>query len=266
MSGLLPLYGAGGSHHNALEDDDKPVIQQLSLPEPDEMLVPRQPDSPLTPPAEAPHPSAPKPPAAQTLYGIDISHYQGNINWSTVPLDPNVRFVYIKATESSGIVDEYYRKNLREARRFGIPAGVYHFFSPSASAMMQLKNFFENVDPRQQDLIPIIDVEKRGRGSALDFHGKLTAVLRETEKYFGAKPIIYTGVNFYNQHLAGRYAGYKFMIARYGDEPPTLFDDVPIVLWQFTSSGYISGIQGKVDRSCFLDNYSLADIMMPKRE
>lgn len=265
LSGFMSSYGVEKYYNNAQEDDDRIIPQQLSLPEPDEIPVPRQPDVPLPFLAEAGQHIIP-PHKVQTLYGIDVSHYQGKINWSAVPLDPNARFVYIKATESSGIVDEYYRQNLYEARKAGIPAGVYHFFSPSASAMMQLKNFFENVDPRQQDLVPIIDVEKRGRGSALDFHGKLSAVLRETEKHFGAKPIIYTGVNFYNEHLAGRYLGYKFMIARYGDEPPTLFDDVPIVLWQFTSSGYISGIQGKVDRSCFLDNYSLADIIMPKRE
>lgn len=265
--GSLSAYRAAGSISTlpggVPEDDDKAATQQLSLPQPDEIPLPCQPDTHLPILAEAGLHVIPAH-RPQTLYGIDVSHYQGKINWSAVPLDPNARFVYIKATESAGIVDEYYRKNLYEARKAGIPAGVYHFFSPSASAMMQLKNFFENVDPRQQDLVPIIDVERRGRGSSLDFHGKLSAVLRETEKYFGAKPIIYTGVNFYNEHLAGRYAGYKFMIARYGDEPPTLSDEVSVVLWQFTSSGYISGIQGKVDRSCFLGNYSLTDIMMPK--
>ena len=261
MSSLLSSHGAGVWVIG--QNDDKTTTTQLSLPEPDGMVAPRHPDTPLPNIAEVQRYVRPAH-KVQTIYGIDVSHYQGKINWQVVPLDPNVSYVYIKATESSGIVDEYYRKNLREAKKAGLPVGVYHFFSPTSSAMMQLKNFFDNVDPRQQDLIPIIDVEKRGRVSALDFHGKLSAVLRETEKYFGVKPIIYTGVNFYNEHLAGRYTGYRFMIARYADEIPPLFDDVPIIIWQFTSSGSISGIQGKVDRSCLLDNYTLQDIMMPK--
>ena len=262
MSSLLSSHGAGLLYPGP--DDDKAATLQLSLPEPDAMVPPQQPHRPLPQVAEI-QLYVKYVRTVQTIYGIDVSHYQGKINWQAVPLDPNVRYVYIKATESSGIVDEYYRKNLYEARRAGLPVGVYHFFSPSSSAMMQLKNFFDNVDPRQQDLIPIIDVEKRGRGSSLDFHGKLSAVLRETEKYFGVKPIIYTGVNFYNEHLAGRYVDYKFMIARYGDEIPPLFDDVPIIMWQFTSHGSVSGIQGDVDRSCLMDNYTLQDILIPKR-
>ncbi len=203
---------------------------------------------------------------ASSFYGIDVSHYQGRINWSLVAADVNVSYVYIKATESSGIVDEYYHQNLREARRAGLPVGVYHFFSPKASATLQLKNFFENVDPRHQDLIPIIDVERRGRGSARDFHGRLQAFLHQVEKHFGVKPIIYTGENFYNAHLAGRYGNYKFMIARYGDVSPTLFDDVPVVMWQFTSSGSVAGIQGRVDRSCIQPSYSLSDIKLPPKK
>ena len=262
MSSLLSSHGAGLLY--PCPDDDKAANLQLSLPEPDAMVAPQQPHKPLPQVAEiqlyVKHVRT-----VQTIYGIDVSHYQGKINWQMVALDPNVQYVYIKCTESSGIIDECYYKNITGARKVGLPVGVYHFFSPSASAMMQLMNFLDNVDPRRHDLIPIVDVEKRGRGSATDFHGKLRAFLHGVEKAFGVKPIIYTGVNFYNEHLAGRYVSYRFMVARYGDEPPTLFDDVSIVAWQFTSSGYVSGIQTKVDRSCCLDQYSLNDLKINRQ-
>ena len=196
--------------------------------------------------------------------GIDVSHYQGHINWDQVVRDKNIQFVYVKATESSGYVDEYYLRNLYGAKRAGIPVGVYHFFRPNASALTQRENFRTNVDPRQQDLIPIVDVEKRGKGSLVQFQRSLKAFLNGVEKMFGVKPIIYTGVNFYAKFLEGRFTGYRFMVARYAEEFPGLCDDVPIVLWQYTCEGKAEGIKGHVDRSVFLDRYTLADIMLPR--
>ena len=196
--------------------------------------------------------------------GIDVSHYQGRINWDEVARDKSISFVYAKATEGANLVDDCYVRNLYGAKRVGIPVGSYHFFRSSASALVQLENFRSTVDPRQQDLIPIVDVEARGKCSLEQFHRTLKAFLDGVEKMFGVKPIIYTGVNFYANYLEGRYRGYKFMVARYADEFPGLSEDVPIVLWQYTSSSYVDGIKGRVDKSVFLDRYGVADIMLKK--
>jgi len=196
--------------------------------------------------------------------GIDVSHYQGHINWEGVSRDKNVQFVYVKATEGAGYVDDFYLRNLYGAKRVGIPVGVYHFFRPTASALVQLENFRSNVDPRQQDLIPVVDVEKRGKCSLSQFHRSLKAFLDGVERMFGVKPIIYTGVNFYAKYLEGKFTGYRFMVARYAEEFPGLCDDVPIVLWQYSCTGKVDGIKGHVDRSVFLDRYTVADIMLPR--
>ena len=169
--------------------------------------------------------------------GIDVSHYQGRIDWEEVATDKTISFVYIKATEGANLVDEFYLRNLYGAKRVGIPAGAYHFFSPSVSALVQLENFRSVVDPRQQDLIPVVDVEKRGKASLVQFQRSLKAFLDGVEHMFGVKPIIYTGVNFYAKYLEGKFTGYKFMVARYADEFPGLSEDVPIVLWQVTQTG-----------------------------
>ncbi|MCF0196600.1 MAG: glycosyl hydrolase family 25 [Bacteroidaceae bacterium] len=195
--------------------------------------------------------------------GIDVSHYQGAINWQLVSIDKNVMYVYLKATESSGLVDSHFQNNLIQARRYGLPVGVYHFFSPTTSAAMQFANFQQNVSGLPMDLIPIVDVERRGRGSLKVFQESLRTFVRSVERMFGVKPIIYTGVNFYNKYLAGQFKDYKFMIARYDEECPTLCEDVKFVMWQFTSKGSISGIHGDVDRSCFVHGYDMKDITLP---
>lgn len=196
------------------------------------------------------------------LTGIDVSHYQGSIDWADVALDPSVRFAYVKATEASGLKDSHLERNLRGARSARVPVGVYHFFSPTAPVSEQLRNFLSNVKPQDTDLIPIIDVEKRGRGSIEVFNRRLMDFLREVEKAYGVKPIIYTYMNFYNRYMVGLYGQYKFMIASYSEDVPQLLDNPQMVLWQFTDSGNVGGVRTRVDRSRFMDRYTLADIML----
>lgn len=239
----------------------KPVEPIYALPEPDPLPRAPLPERPIDPVTEV---LAIIRHTAGQQQGIDVSHYQGRIDWEEVAQDKTISFAYVKATEGVNLVDEFYVRNLYGAKRVGIPVGSYHFFSPSASALVQLENFRSTVDPRQQDLIPIVDVEKRGKASLVQFQRSLKAFLDGVEKMFGVKPIIYTGVNFYAKYLEGRFRGYRFMVARYADEFPGLSEDVPIVLWQYSSTSYVDGIRGHVDKSVFLDRYGVADIMLKK--
>ena len=138
----------------------------------------------------------------------------------------------------------------------------YHFFSPTASVEDQFKNLTSTVDLSTQDLIPIIDVENRGRGSLDEFCNRLRKFLIDVENHYKVKPIIYTSSHFYNKYLRGKFTEYKYMIARYHDEEPVLADNIQFVMWQFTSEGRISGIKGPVDRSKFMDGYSMIDILI----
>lgn len=240
----------------------KQIEPIYALPEPEALPSVPLPDRPL------PRINELRTPIRHTVaqqQGIDVSHYQGYINWEQVAQDKSITFVYVKATEGASLVDDCYMRNLYGAKRAGIPVGVYHFFSPTVSALVQLENFRSAVDPRQQDLIPIVDVEKGGKGSIPQFQGRLKAFLDGVEKMFGVKPIIYTGVNFYAKYLEGKFTQYRFMVARYAEEFPGLCEDVPIVLWQYSSTSRVDGIKGHVDKSVFLDRYGVADIMLKKK-
>lgn len=265
--GLLLLFGIDAfvyADKKIGKEIEKHYAQEFVLPVPDPLFNPPAPAAPVDLIPEIRLHSV-RQRIVPSIYGIDVSHHQGSINWNMVATDSKVSYVYIKGTESSSYVDEEYQRNLHEARRLGIPVGTYHFFSPKASGLVQFQNFSSNFDIRLQDLVPVVDVEHRGRTSIGHFHSELKILLEEIERVYGVRPIIYTGVNFYNKYLSGRYKKYKFFIARYHtDEPPELGDDVPIVLWQFTPEGFVNGIKGHVDRSCLLDNYSLHDIMIYK--
>ncbi|MDE5981441.1 MAG: glycosyl hydrolase family 25 [Bacteroidaceae bacterium] len=200
------------------------------------------------------------------IKGIDVSRYQGNIDWQQVARGRHAGYAYIKASENASLIDPRYYDNVREARRAKIPIGSYHFYSPSASPMVQLMNLKRAMpNLKHQDLVPMIDVEVRGRSNYKTFIENLRQFLLSVEKHYGVKPIIYTGTNFYNKYLAGCFEDYMFMIARYGDEPPCLEGNPKFVIWQYSDCGRIPGINHHVDLSTFVDDYKLKDIMVKKK-
>jgi lysozyme len=67
-------------------------------------------------------------PYSETKYdGIDVSKHNGVIKWKQVAENKNIKFVYIKATEGSRIIDPLYTKNVKGAKSQGLLIGSYHF-------------------------------------------------------------------------------------------------------------------------------------------
>lgn len=198
------------------------------------------------------------------LHGIDVSHYQGRIDWRAVSRDKNVGYVYIKATESNYMVDDTYEYNLSEARRNGIKVGSYHFFRPGVSAAGQFAIFKRVIDKKKQDLLPLIDVEVTSGVSIETLHARLQEFLRLVTEEYGRRPVIYTGRNFYNKYFAGYsfYKPYLFMIAMYNTtEQPYLSNGDDYVIWQYSCKGQINGIRGEVDLSRFVGRHTISEIM-----
>lgn len=192
--------------------------------------------------------------------GIDVSHYQGEIDWDAVAQSKLVSYVYVKASEGESLVDDYYQDNISGARKAGLKVGSYHFYRPDADAALQLQNLTSQIRREQQDLAPIIDVEKRGSKSDEEFIADLRDFLQKVEKHYGCKPVIYTFHNFYNRYLSGQFKDYRMMIARYRDDEPTLDDGKVYEMWQYSSRGKIDGIHGYVDRSMVMGDFSVADM------
>ena len=213
--------------------------------------------------SELPNPSSIVYMSRRYLEGIDVSHYQGAINWKAVAATKQISYSYMKATEGESFVDRMYRKNIVEARKAGLKVGSYHFYRPNISWKKQVENMKRNVRAHEQDLAPMVDIEVRGKVSDEKFIRDLREFILAVEEYYGCKPLLYTYHNFYNKHLVNEFHGYHWMIARYRDDAPTLHDDTEFIMWQYSATGSINGISGDVDRSCVMEGYRWHMVEMP---
>lgn len=270
---ICPIFGGrpllssdpSGSAPGKKGKAKKVVSYDDLLPQPDDLPAPLSPQAPLDNDLVIAAQEVMHSPNQQ-LQGIDVSHYQGRIDWRAVARSGEVSYVYIKATEGEKLVDDNYRQNLIGARRAGLRVGAYHFYRPKASVNLQFQNFAQTVNISEMDLIPIIDIESRGRDPLPIFQRKLKQFIDKVERHYGVQPILYTSRDFYNKYLSGPFTNYKYMIARYHPDVPQLRDHAAFVMWQYSATGSLPGIRHHVDRSCFMDNYSLSDILLPTYE
>lgn len=194
------------------------------------------------------------------IHGIDMSHYQGEVFWDAIGNNSKMAYVYLKATEGGDNIDHKYEYNIELAHKHGIKVGSYHFFRPKTELSKQLTNFVTQCRPKDQDLIPMIDIETKSGLSTDEFCDSLFKFLNMVEKEYKQKPLLYTFTNFYNKYLSGKLSGYKIMIAQYTEREPELYDDLDITMWQYTGKGHIEGVKGYVDKSRFMGNHSLREI------
>lgn len=202
-----------------------------------------------------------------SAFGIDVSHYQGVIDWERVKTSGQhpVEFAYIKASQGITIQDDCYQRNITEARRAGILVGSYHYFSSGGTGIEQCDYFMETIKDFPQDLVPVVDVEECPRSwGPMALCRNLRDFLLRMEQVYGIRPIIYSGIFFYNNYLAHEFRDYTLFIARYADEAPITADGADWVIWQFSERGRIDGIRHKVDLDCINGNYSLDDILLHK--
>lgn len=198
------------------------------------------------------------------IHGIDLSHYQGDVFWEQVG-QSKMGYVYLKATEGAARIDAKYKRNIDLAHQYGLKVGSYHFYRPTVPQIVQLNNFRAQCRPEDQDLLPLVDVETRSGLSKEAFVDSLTVFLKLMEQEYKQKPLVYTGTNFYNAYLVGKLKGYKLMIAQYSQNEPELDDDADYIIWQYTAKGRLSGINGYVDKSRFMNNHQLREIRFRHR-
>lgn len=193
-------------------------------------------------------------PRRHSIHGIDVSYYQGKIDWQKVSkMDEDgvkIDFAFIKATEGILSVDPYFQRNWREAAKSGIRVGAYHFFRPQKSGLWQANFFLQTVNIEKGDLPPVVDVEGLDGVSPEKMRKELNAFIIRVEQRAKVKPIIYTGLKFYKSYLERYYQDYPFWVAHY-HQPKLKLDDKAWKFWQHSDKATINGINHVVDFNAF---------------
>lgn len=184
--------------------------------------------------------------------GIDVSYYQGNINWNAVAQD-GIEFA-ITRVNHGGFMDPEFDDNWAAIRQVGLVRGAYQYFDAGGDPVAQATTLINKVGMLEPgDLPPVIDVESTDGQGPTAIANNVRTWLDMVEGALGRKPIIYTGSYFWNDNVGtDEFNDHPLWIAHYTSNCPNL----PTAwgrwtMWQYTSSGSVAGIGGNVDRNRF---------------
>lgn len=189
-----------------------------------------------------------------TYKGIDISNWQGSVNFSAVK-NSGVEIVYIKATEGNFYTDPYLHEFYDGAVNNGLLVGFYHFFSPSVSVSEQARYFINAISGLTSDCRLVLDLEESGSYGPAELSRISNKFLEEVEANTGLKVALYTYSSFANNNIKPGYGleGYPLWIAEYGTKSPKSNSiwGSSYAGWQYSNTGYVPGVNGNCDLDTF---------------
>ena len=180
--------------------------------------------------------------------GIDVSHYQGDIDWQKVS-SQKLQFVFIKATQGNQYVDPHYQQNWQQSAQYDLLRGIYHYLDPSIDAVAQAKHFVNISKGQFGDFPPVIDIEAFENEKASKVINVLQEFIMYIEQHVSCKPIIYTSHGFWDQLNNHQFGDYPLWLADYASKPQLPNGWQQWTFWQFESNANIPGIPNQVDKN-----------------
>lgn len=189
------------------------------------------------------------------LYGIDISHYQGQLLEEHARF-PQLDFVITKATQGLDYQDPDFLLNWNALKEKNITRGAYHFYMIKDSPQLQAEYFYKIVgDIQAEDMSPIVDIEAGSFAGSTDTKELLKnfkIFLDAVAIKFQRTPIIYSNYAFAEKHLTEEWLSkYPLWIAEYSNRPtplvPSTWSQKGFYIWQKSSNYHIDSTQTDLD-------------------
>jgi GH25 family lysozyme M1 (1,4-beta-N-acetylmuramidase) len=208
--------------------------------------------------------SQPATAAAAAVTGIDVSGYQGSVDWAAVARS-GVDFAYVKATEGTTYRNPKFAQQYVGSYDAGLIRGAYHFALPDRSSGAAQAGFFVDHgggwSGDGKTLPPVLDIEYNPYGATC--YGKSKAQMVAWINDFAATVkqrtsrdvVIYTTADWWNRCTGSSTAFVStspLWVANYGASSPALPSNWPVwTIWQYSSSGTVPGVSGNVDVNRF---------------
>lgn len=190
--------------------------------------------------------------AGPVAKGIDVSKYQGAINWSAVK-NAGYQFAFIKIGSAKSGLDPYFGVNMTNANAAGVKTGAYIYsYATSVEGAIAEANFaIAALEPYTVSMPVVYDLEDAvHKNMSKEALGALTVAFCETIKAAGYYPVLYANKSWATKKIAD--VPYDKWIAQYSD----VCEYPDPAFWQFSSSGSVPGISGKVDLNFQFKDYS----------
>lgn len=202
-------------------------------------------------------------PASSPIYqGIDVSEWQGEINFEQVA-NSGTQIVYIKSSEGTNYIDPYFETNYQKAKQNNLKIGVYHYVIArnTEEAEQEAKFFSAVISGKEIDCRLAIDFESFGELNVQQINEITITFLRKTQQLTGKEMVVYSNTNdarnIFSQELANQY---PLWVAEYGVEEPGYNGKWnQWIGYQYTDRGIINGINGYVDKDQFTKEILLTD-------
>ena len=201
-------------------------------------------------------------PSSSTIYqGIDVSSWQGNINFAQVK-NAGIDIVYIKSSEGVSYIDPYFERNYQNAKANGLKVGFYHYVTARTveEAQNQANFFAKVISGKEPDCKLAMDFESFGNLSVNQINEISKVFLETLQNATNKEVLIYSNSYTARTILSSDLAIYPLWVANYGVSEPGGNDKWNTwVGWQYTSTGRVTGISGNVDRDKFTDGVLLSN-------
>lgn len=182
------------------------------------------------------------------VFGIDVSHHQGDINWTYVAKS-GVKYVYIKLTEGTTYLDDKAYANYLGAKNAGLRVGFYCFSHVTNDPTKEVDFFLKKLGNMKVDLPHVLDLESAKGQSKATINAFALKWLKYMKEKTGITPMLYTMYGFFPNFTSKELANYPLWIARYYDakNPGNSSIWSKWSMFQYSDKGSVKGIKGSVD-------------------
>ena len=161
-------------------------------------------------------------PSSSNIYqGIDVSSWQGNIDFSRVR-NAGIEIVYIKSSEGTNYIDPYFERNYQNAKSNGLKVGFYHYVNARNTEQARNEaNFFARViSGKQPDCKLAMDFESFGNLSTSEINEISKVFLETLQNATNKEVLIYSNSYSARTIFSSELAIYPLWVANYGVSEP----------------------------------------------
>jgi len=185
------------------------------------------------------------------LKGLDVSHWQGNIDWSAVK-KAGYAFAFIKLTEGTTVTDPKGVSNAKAAKQAGLMIGGYHFFHGVARESTHFRSVAKGLN---LDYVILDSEDTTLKGDLTD-----VSISFFNEVADLAQPVFYSNPSYIKVHYNKAMTKYPLWIAHYGVDKPGVPFWASWSVWQWNDKGRVPGIASDVDLNYMIDSFAVKEV------